>query len=129
MGNSYKQVFSDAGMCLFGPTAGTRIPFIEFIRAFAGWDFSAAEAIETGKAILTLRQAFNIRDGTKADDLVLPKRMAQPAASGATAGKAFDFQKLWRHFFEEMGWYSETGHLSRRCLADHKLSQLVGELF
>lgn len=122
---SYSQIFSDSGMCLFALSAGTQFPFVEFVRAITGWDFTAAEAITTGKRILTLRQAFNNREGFASKDFNLPERMSQPPTMGPFAGRHIDFEALKASYFKSMDWEAETGIPSPQCLSELGLKELV----
>lgn len=125
---SYSQTFSDSGMCLFALTAGTQFPLVEFVRAVTGWNFTAAEAITTGKRILTLRQAFNNREGLTGTDFNLPERISRPPTMGPFAGRLVDFDALKENYYRAMGWEADTGVPSEQCLAQLELSGLIGSL-
>ena len=77
---------------------------------------------------MTLRQAFNIREGLRAKDFSLPERIAQPAASGPLKGQKIDFDAVRKSFFKAMDWDPETGIPSPQCLAELGLEPLVGKL-
>jgi aldehyde:ferredoxin oxidoreductase len=100
----------------------------DIISAVTGWDFTAAELLKAGKRAVTLRQAFNIREGLRAKDFSLPRRIGEPAASGPLKGQKVDFDAIRQSFFKAMDWDPETGIPSSRCLADLGLESLVGKL-
>ena len=117
LASCYSQAFSNSGMCLFALSGGTNFPLVDFIRAATGWDFTVTEAIGAGKRSLSLQQAFNMREGLKGRDFVLPSRLAGPPAMGPSAGKLIDFDDLKRSYYAAMGWDRETGHPSADGLA------------
>jgi len=127
LGSSYNQVFSDSGMCLFLNSTGSQFPLVELIRAATGWDFNPPEAIMAGKRIMTLRQAFNVREGLKPEHNKMPPRIAAPGSMGPFAGIRFDFEKLRTLYYQAMGWNGETGS-SAACLQDLGLKELIGHL-
>ena len=118
LGSSYSQAFSNSGMCLFALSAGSNFPLVEFIGAATGWDFAIADVISAGKRSLSLQQAFNVRQGLRASDFVLPARMAGPPATGPFSGKLVDFDALRRSYYKAMDWEPETGNPSEGCLAE-----------
>ena len=76
----------------------------ELIAPVTGWDVDWKEGLATGKRILTLRQAFNAREGLKPDAFNLPERVKSPQSAGPAAGVKVDFEALKRGYFEAMGW-------------------------
>jgi len=125
---SYGQTFINSGMCLYALGPGTKYPLVEFISALTGWKFDVAEAIIAGKRTLTLRQAFNVREGLKPKDFNLPDRIAKPPAMGPYAGREIDFDALKDSYYQAMGWDAVTGIPSQQCLAELGLEDLVGIL-
>jgi len=128
MGVSYAQTFSDCGLCLFAVSAGNDYPLAEFVSAVTGWDFSAKEAMTAGKRILTLLQAFNLREGWKPGDFTLPGRMSQPVTMGPLSGRNIDFAALKSAYYKSMGWDTESGVPSQACLSELGMKELVGKL-
>ncbi len=126
LAGSYSQAVSDSGVCYFAISGN--IPLVEFISAVTGWDFTVAEAITVGKRIMTLRQAFNIREGLKAKDFSFPERLTKPPTVGSFAGHSIDFNKLRASYHKAMGWDAETGYPSKQCLIELGLQELVGIL-
>ena len=66
--------------------------------------FETAEGLEAGKRILTLRQAFNVREGLGPDDFRFPKRFEEPLSAGPAAGHDIPFEEMRRNYFRAMGW-------------------------
>jgi len=125
LASSYSETFSNRGMCLFALSTGTQIPLVELINAFTGWDFTVAEAIAAGRRTLTLRQAFNLREGVAAKDFKLPERLSRPAAMGPNAGRSLDFDKMKGSYYQAMGWDRETGIPSQPCLEELGMKEWV----
>jgi aldehyde:ferredoxin oxidoreductase len=114
-GAAYGQLLCSSGMCalyvqFYSP------PIVELLRPVTGWDMDYAEGLETGRRILTLRQAFNAREGVKPKDFKFPRRFQTPLTVGPGAGQQVDFETLRDHYFMAMGWDPESGKPSRRTL-------------
>jgi aldehyde:ferredoxin oxidoreductase len=90
------------------------------IEGACGWNFSWEEAMKAGRRILTLRQAFNAREGLTPDQFELPKRIASTTK--------VDFAALRDGYFEEMGWDLKSGKPSKQSLAELGLSELTADL-
>jgi aldehyde:ferredoxin oxidoreductase len=129
IGAAYHQLLDDAGMCALY-TVNTPPPELaDLISHVTGWDFGWEEALKAGRRVLTLRQAFNAREGITPDQIDLPKRIKEeplPVKTGAPP--KIDFQALKEGFFTAMGWDIKTGMPSRQTLADLGLAELVGDL-
>jgi aldehyde:ferredoxin oxidoreductase len=128
MAGSYNQAFSDCGMCLFALSDGSNIRLPDIINAFTGWDMTADELLAAGKRIVTLRQSFNIREGLRASDFNLPKRVGQPPASGPLMGRKIDFNAVRKSYFNAMDWNPETGVPSPQCFVELGLEELIGQI-
>jgi aldehyde:ferredoxin oxidoreductase len=83
-----------------------------FIEAVTGWDFKEEDVIRTGKRILNMRYAFNLREGQKSTDSdnVLPKRCVgiPPQTEGPLKGITVDYKKLGDYFIASMSWDKKT---------------------
>jgi len=123
----YSQALAAGGVCFF-VFMTSDYPFAEFVSAVTGWDFSAAKAIEIGKRIMTLRQAFNVRDGIRPDDFHMPERLATPLPIGPFAGRTIDVEALKQSYYEAMDWDIKTGKPAQRVLEELGLKSLVGSL-
>jgi aldehyde:ferredoxin oxidoreductase len=102
--SSFSQAFASSGMCFWAASAGVNYPLVEFISAATGWNFDGTEALTAGKRILTLRQAFNIREGLAVRDFSLPERLTRPALMGPPITQSIDLDALLTGFYEAMGW-------------------------
>ena len=125
IGTSYNQAFSDTGMCLFALSTGSSIPLADIVSALTGWQMTADELLKVGKRSVTLRQAFNHREGFTAKDFELPTRLSEPPQDGPLKGRDVDFDALRKSYFQAMNWDPETGAPSATCLAELGLENLV----
>ena len=126
IGAAYHQLLDDAGMCALY-TVNTPPPDLaDLISQVTGWDFGWQEALKAGRRILTLRQAFNAREGITPDQINLPERItSRPLPVGSGAPPHIDFQMLKDSYFKAMGWDTKTGLPSKEALDDLGLSELV----
>lgn len=120
IGSEYHQLLNAAGLCSLYTVATKPPPIAELIAGAAGWDFNWDEALRAGRRILTLRQAFNAREGLTPDQFELPKRIASAAK--------VDFSALRDGYFAEMGWDVRSGKPSREALEAVGLVELAGDL-
>ncbi len=120
IGSGYHQLLNAAGLCSLYTVATTPPPIAELIAGACDWDFGWDEALAAGRRILTLRQAFNAREGLTPDQFELPKRIASTAK--------VDFAALRNGYFAEMGWDLKSGKPSKEALAALGLADLTRDL-
>jgi aldehyde:ferredoxin oxidoreductase len=120
IGSAYHQLLNAAGSCSLYTVATTPPPIAELIAGASGWDFGWEEALKAGRRILTLRQAFNAREGLTPDQFELPKRI--------TTTTKFDYVALRKGYFTEMKWDIQSGKPSKEALTELGLSELAADL-
>jgi aldehyde:ferredoxin oxidoreductase len=120
IGSEYHQLLNASGLCSLYTVATTPPPVAELIAGAGGWDFHWDEALRAGRRILTLRQAFNAREGLTPDQFELPKRIASTAK--------VDYSALRDGYFSEMGWDVKSGKPLKEALADLGLAELTCDL-
>jgi aldehyde:ferredoxin oxidoreductase len=129
IGFAYHQLLDDAGMCALY-TVNTPPPNLaELISSVTGWDFGWTEALKAGRRVLTLRQAFNAREGITPDQFELPARIKDeqlPIKDGAPP--KIDYRALKSAFFEAMGWNFKTGIPFEKTLKELGLTELTRDL-
>ncbi len=108
----HTEIFNTSGLCMFGGFSMPQDAATRFIEAVTGWDFKEEDVIRTGKRILNMRYAFNLREGQKPTDSenVLPKRCVgiPPQTEGPLKGITVDYDKLGDHFIASMAWDRKT---------------------
>ena len=119
-GAAYYQLLSSAGLCALYCQFYTP-PLVELLRPVTGWDLDWKEGLEIGRRILTLRQAFNAREGVRPDDFQFPERFKTPLGLGPTTGQEVPFTTLRDGYFESMGWDPVTGAPRAQTMAGLKL--------
>ena len=124
LGSDYYYVFTASGFCEF-PLFVAKTPFVEYISAVTGWDFTLEEALTTGRRIQTLRQVFNVREGLQPEDFSLPHRIKVAPSIGPLQGKMIDFASLRSAYFKGLGWNPETGKPLEETIAKVGLKHLV----
>jgi aldehyde:ferredoxin oxidoreductase len=112
------EVSNSAGMCMFADLVQVKVAYIEMLRAVTGWDFTDDDRLKTGMRIMNMRHVFNLREGIRPADLVLPTRSVgePPQAQGPLAGITVDHKQLAHNFFAAMDWDKVTGKPSRQSL-------------
>jgi aldehyde:ferredoxin oxidoreductase len=78
-------------MCRFTSERGFGVflgePYAAMVRAVTGWDVTAEELERVGERIVNLERLFNVREGVRRRDDVLPwKVMREPIPDGPSAG-------------------------------------------
>ena len=98
-------------------------PIVDFLNAVTGWDLTADEYFKTGKRILNLRKAFNIREGLRPADSKLPPRAvgSPPLNDGHLKGISVNVDALERDFHDLLGWDPVTGGPTSETLKEMEL--------
>ncbi len=108
-GAAYWHLLSSAGLCSLYSQFDCP-PTVELLRPVTGWDIDWEEGLEIGKRILTLRQAFNAREGLRPDDFRFPKRFEEHLMAGPAAEAPVPpFEQLRDEYYRSMGWDPKTG--------------------
>ena len=106
------EIFNTSGLCIFGGFSMPQDAAIRFIAAATGSDFKGEDVLQTGKRIMNMRYAFNLREGQKPtdDENAIPHRCVgePPLKEGPLKSVTVDHKKLAAHFSESMGWDEET---------------------
>jgi aldehyde:ferredoxin oxidoreductase len=112
------EVMNSAGSCMFGGFSMPQDALARSIEAVTGWEFNGDTMILTGKRIMNMRHAFNLREGHKRADDKLPGRCVgkPPLTVGPVKEVTVDHEKLGDYFFTAMGWDRETLIPSRESL-------------
>jgi aldehyde:ferredoxin oxidoreductase len=99
---------------------------VELVSAITGWNLDLDSALNTGRRIQTLRQAFNIREGLHPSDWVLPERIKSIPPVGPTCGKNIDFDIMKKKGYCALGWDAVTGKPLKSTLGKLGLNEIVG---
>jgi aldehyde:ferredoxin oxidoreductase len=119
--------FEDCGLiCMFYSYDYSHLA--EALSGVSGQEYSIHDILDVGARAQTLARLFNLREGLTAADDRLPKRMMTAFESGPIEGSAIaseDLERFKRRFYEVMGWESETGAPTAKCLRELGLEGLL----
>jgi aldehyde:ferredoxin oxidoreductase len=128
LGAECHQLLNCAGLCSLYFLNSPMPPVTELIEGVIGWDFDWPKALKAARRILTLRQAFNVREGLTPDKFDLPKRVKQPHTVGPAVGQKIDFNACRDSYYEDIGWDHKTGKPYRKTLEELGLVELTKDL-
>lgn len=116
----HTEIVNIAGSCIFGGFSMPQNAVAGLIEAVTGWEFKAEEVVKTGKRVMNMRHAFNLREGQKPGDVVLPGRCVgePPLEAGPLKGVTVDHKKLAESFFDAIGWDKKTLAPTRKSLEE-----------
>ncbi len=122
----WQHLINTSGACIFAAD-GLNFRFIELMKAITGWDLNAENLIQAGQRIDTMLHIFNLREGFKLSDFVMPARVCgnPPLTAGPLKGVALDFEELKRQYYEAMGFDFGTGKYHRERLEALGLQDIV----
>ncbi|MBC8438114.1 MAG: aldehyde ferredoxin oxidoreductase family protein [Deltaproteobacteria bacterium] len=124
----YSQLINGSGVCIFGPDTA-KYPMVDFLNAVTGWDLTPDEYFKTGKRILNLRKAFNVREGIRPSDSKLPPRAIgkPPLTQGPLKDVSVDIEILEKELYIIMGWDRDTGGPTAETLKEMELDDLFNQ--
>jgi aldehyde:ferredoxin oxidoreductase len=125
----YAQVVNSAGVCTFGTMVG-EYPLVDWINAATGWKLTPDDILKIGERILTLRHAFNVREGVKPKDTQIRNRAGgYPALEkGPLAKVQLDLDTMGRRYYDKLGWDHETGIVEKARLESLGLDYVIDDL-
>ncbi|HKM40027.1 MAG TPA: aldehyde ferredoxin oxidoreductase family protein, partial [bacterium] len=116
---AFIEVQNCLGFCQFSSLVGVEAEaFYDYLGAIMGLSFTAKDCLTTGLRILTLRHAFNLREGITPANCTISDRIVgkPPLTEGPLAGVTINNDKLGRNFFAAAGWDYKTGKPSLELL-------------
>ncbi len=125
---AYQHHINNTGLCLFVDSMMAYFPMLELMQSVMGWtDLTVDGMIEAGTRVSTLLHAFNLREGFKPGDFVMPRRAAgDPQFKvGPFAGFTMDFEVLKKGYYDAMGFDISTGAIKKERLVELGLDGLV----
>jgi aldehyde:ferredoxin oxidoreductase len=117
-GASHTEMVNSVGLCMFSAFVSPPDSLNTLLEASTGWSFKQEDSHRAGVRILTMRHVFNLREGLKPADFVIPPRVVgkPPQKEGPNAGRTIDHRALGNNFFDALGWDKETGKPGRGVL-------------
>jgi aldehyde:ferredoxin oxidoreductase len=113
---AFVEMVNSGGFCLFIGSAGGNPQVLPMLEAVTGFDQRSLHT--AGIRILTMRHAFNLREGLTPADFIMPPRSLgkPPQEVGPNAGGTVASEALADNFFAALGWDRITGKPSREGL-------------
>jgi aldehyde:ferredoxin oxidoreductase len=124
--NGGRNVEDSLGVCrLCTPSLALTL---ECLNAITGWDYTPAEAVDTGLRIVNLMRMFNFRHGLTKELEAPSERYSSTPIDGPAQGKAIrvHWDTIRDNYYQQMGWDVETGKPLPETLEKLGLGNLVG---
>jgi len=121
---------TSAGMCMMAWANMKPDALTDSLSFTTGHEFTLDEVEKIGARIATLRIAFNLREGLRNVDFVMPGRLvgSPPLQSGPLEGVTVDVDTQVKDYLGEMGWDPETGVPEKETLEKLGLDFVVADL-
>ena len=105
----YMAVYNPLGICKFIAKGKVEPQHIaNLVNAAAGWDWTAADLLQTGERLFNLKRLINLRLGITGADDTLPQRLlTEPRPSGGAAGVLPDLDTMLVEYYGVRGWTPE----------------------
>lgn len=104
--------------------------WVDMLSATTGWDMDAEELIKVGERVHTLQRMFNMREGLRRKDDMLPKRVLSVPEFGAYKDNEecviHSYEALLDEYYKACGWDIETGIPTPEKLEELGLTQYTG---
>jgi aldehyde:ferredoxin oxidoreductase len=118
-GSNWRHLTNSLVICYFTPWSYGNTP--ELVNAVTGWNTTTWELMKVAERAATMARIFNIREGFKSDDDILPERFSTPFKSGPIDGEKIS-QKEVNHYKEI--YYGMMGWDEKGIPKTHKLYEL-----
>lgn len=114
--------------CKFFMYCGIYIDHLaELLSAVTGWNIDGQELLKVGERVINLQRLFNMREGFRRDDDLLPERMKQKPAFGfyKNEGRCAlkDFEGMLDEYYTARGWDTKTGIPTKEKLLELELEE------
>jgi len=114
--------------CKFFMYSGIYIDHLsELLSAITGWNIGGQELLKIGERVINLQRLFNIREGFRRDDDLLPERMKQKPAFGFYKNEdrcaIKDFEGMLDEYYKTRGWDTKTGIPTKEKLLELELEE------
>ena len=114
--------------CKFFMYAGIHIDHLaELLSAVTGWNIDGQELLKVGERVMNLQRLFNMREGFRRDDDLLPARMKQKPAFGFYEHEdqcaIKDFEGMLDEYYAARGWDAKTGIPIKEKLLELELDE------
>lgn len=124
-----RRILCDSAMiCTFVSTGAKDSGIAEMLSGVIGRDIKVQEMFRIGDRIANVERLFNVREGIRRGDDVLPARLTDESVpDGSTQGQKVDLEPLVTDFYTVCGWDPGTGIPTREKILSLSLDRLLGE--
>jgi len=126
-----RRVFEDClGVCCFCTRTELKV-IAEALNAATGWDVTLDEAMDTGRRIVSLLRAFNVRHGITPEVEKPSVRYGSVPVDGPVKGKGIgpEWEGMLDNYYQLMGWDRKTGKPLPETLKKYGLEQQLTDLW
>ena len=120
------------GLCKFLVWAGLSLKRrAAILSAAVGWDVSDVELLKIAERVTNLQRCFNVREGVRRKDDMIPKRLREMPAYGPFSKKEaaiMDYEGMLDEYYDVRGWDRETGIPKREKLEELGLKDVADQL-
>lgn len=114
--------------CKFFMYCGIYIDHLaEFLSALTGWNIDGQELLKVGERVINLQRLFNVREGFRRGDDLLPERMKQKPAFGFYENEdrcvIRDYEGMLDEYYQARGWDAKTGIPTKEKLLELELEE------
>ncbi|UCH01665.1 MAG: aldehyde ferredoxin oxidoreductase family protein, partial [Candidatus Bathyarchaeota archaeon] len=122
------------GVCKFyawiGPITVKR--YARMLSHLVGWTITDVELLKTGERVLNLQRCFNVREGIRRKDDLLPATIRKIPEFGPYSRMSqtaiVNYNAMLRDYYEERGWNKRTGIPSMKKLKELELADIAEQL-
>lgn len=113
--------------CKFFMYAGITLDNLaDILSALTGWDVNGKDLLEVGERVINLQRLFNIREGVRRQDDMLPDRVTRQPTSGFYEDEPLcaitDFAGMLDEYYAARQWDLKTGIPSPEKLAELEIT-------
>jgi aldehyde:ferredoxin oxidoreductase len=126
-------VLDALGGCKFMGILLSAAEIVDLVRTATGWDFTLEEFRRCGDRLQTMARAYNVREGLRREQDILPGRlMLDPLPDGPARGSVLDrdtLEEMKDSYYELRGWDIATGIPTPVKLMELELDYLIPQLW
>jgi aldehyde:ferredoxin oxidoreductase len=96
-----------------------------------GWDVSDLDLMKIAERVSNLQRCFNVREGMRRKDDMIPKRLREAPAFGSFSRKEaaiVNYEGMLDEYYEARGWDKKTGIPTRKKLEELGLKEVADQL-
>lgn len=122
--------FDCIGACKFMGLCISAGDWVELVNRATGWDYSLDGYKQAGERVYNLARAFCNREGLRAEDDTLPKRLLEePLPEGPAEGHVNELPSLLERYYKLRGWDEQSGKPTAAKLKELDLEDVAKELW